>query len=340
LTEVWIWYNIKREMDHFITIRQHHLISPRHAMSVQATTVLVTGIPANYLSEPALLELYNHLPGGVKKIWLNRCPHLLHPQSTLNSSIYTYSNLKELPEVYDRHTEAADKLENAENALLKTAAKLRAKKLKKAAKKSDAAVTTGTLTTDAEGRPLTHPSTDDPESNVSLAAKLVPQKKRPTHRLPLSFMPFALPFIGKKVDSIDWARDEIVTTNELLAKGRALIDSQDTFAPHSSDADSTVSNDNTALSHEYPVLNSAFITFNLQIAAHLAKTGLNHHKPYRITGRYTEVAPEDIIWSNLGMNAYEEKGRMLISYAATAGLVVLWAFPGELTHCAFAHQIF
>jgi calcium permeable stress-gated cation channel len=250
--------------------------------------------------------------------------------------------------VYDRRAEASNKLESAENALLKMAAKIRAKKLKKeakAAKKSGASPSTGdTPAIDAEGRPLTHVSVDDPENNVSLAEKLVPQKKRPTHRLPLSFMPFALPFIGEKVDSINWARDQIVATNDLLAKGRALIDSRsETLPPHSSDAESTGSNDvnesdkksakkaekGAAPSQEYAPLNSAFITFNQQIAAHMAKNALNHHDPYRMTGRYAEVAPEDVIWANLGLNAYEAKVRMLISYAATAGLIILWALPGE-----------
>lgn len=250
--------------------------------------------------------------------------------------------------MYDRRSEAANKLESAENALLNAAAKRRAKKLKKeakAAKKSGATVPADDAPTDTEGRPLTHPSIDDPESNVTLAEKLVPQNKRPSHRLPLSFMPFALPFIGEKVDSINWARDQIEATNELLAKGRALI-GQSPGKPlpaRPSDADSTGSNDanetnekgskkaetDAAPSHEYPPLNSAFITFNQQIAAHMAQNTLNHHDPYRMTGRYAEVAPEDVIWSNLGLNAYEAKGRMLISYAATAGLIILWAIPGE-----------
>jgi calcium permeable stress-gated cation channel len=78
LVKVWIWYNIKIEMAHFITTRQQHLIAPAHALSVQAKTILVTGIPAKYLNEAALLKLYNHLPGGVQKIWLNRCANLLH----------------------------------------------------------------------------------------------------------------------------------------------------------------------------------------------------------------------------------------------------------------------
>lgn len=68
-------------MRHFILTRQQHLINPVHAKSVQANTLLVTGIPAKYLSQDALLKLFNDLPGGVKKIWINRwafTPYL-HP---------------------------------------------------------------------------------------------------------------------------------------------------------------------------------------------------------------------------------------------------------------------
>jgi len=35
--------------------------------------------------------------------------------------------------------------------------------------------------------------------------------------------------------------------------------------------------------HEYPVLNSAFITFNRQISAHIASQALIHHEPYRMS---------------------------------------------------------
>lgn len=241
--------------------------------------------------------------------------------------------------MYERHTQAANKLESAENALMQTAAKL-AQKLKKdavAAVPSRSAMPTAEMQmAETEGRPLTHRSIGDPESNLSLVERLVPQKKRPSHRLPLRFMPFALPFVGEKVDTINWARDEIVATNELLAKGRTLLNSDcsgKTIRSELPDAYSNTFNDEdgdeTQLSKEYPPLNSAFITFNEQIAAHIAKTALNHHKPYRMAKRYTEVAPEDVIWGNLGINTYEAKGRMLISYAATAGLIILWAFPGE-----------
>jgi hypothetical protein len=68
----WVFYNIKIEMRHFITMRQQHLIDPVHAKSVQANTLLITGIPTKYLNQEALMKLFRDLPGGVKKIWINR----------------------------------------------------------------------------------------------------------------------------------------------------------------------------------------------------------------------------------------------------------------------------
>lgn len=69
---VWVWYLIKLEMSHFVTVRQQYLTSKDHAASAQASTILVTGVPRRYLNEHALTKLYSYLPGGVRKVWLNR----------------------------------------------------------------------------------------------------------------------------------------------------------------------------------------------------------------------------------------------------------------------------
>ena len=78
----------------------------------------------------------------------------------------------------------------------------------------------------------------------------------------------------------------------------------------------------------YPPLNSAFVLFYNQAAAHMAAQVLLHHEPYRMAEKDIGVAPADIIWGNLGLNPYEKKLRMVASFAATAGLIIGWAFPG------------
>lgn len=266
----WIFYNIKIEMQEFVFTRQKHLISPVHVKSAQANTLLVTGIPAKYLNKEALHDLFRELPGGVKKIWINR-------------------NLKDLPDIYDRRTAAENKLESAETQLMKTAAKLRLEAIKESKKASK--------NKDVEAAP----------EHVA-----VPQDQRPQHRLG------SIPFVGKKVDTIDWAREEIQVCTQLLEAGRAVIESDGASANTSGEKDVATS---------YPPLNSAFVMFHKQIAAHLAKEALLHHEPYRMSGKYVEVSPDDVIWANLNMNPYERKLRMVISYAATAGLIICWAFP-------------
>lgn len=72
LSLVWVWYLIRSEMSHFVTVRQQYLISKDHSTSTQASTILVTGVPRRYLNENALIKLYSRLPGGVRKVWLNR----------------------------------------------------------------------------------------------------------------------------------------------------------------------------------------------------------------------------------------------------------------------------
>ena len=322
-------------MQHFIKVRQMHLINPAHSKSVQANTILVTGIPPSYLSESALSQLYSHLPGGIAKVWINRyvlllfgCIFSLVPVRSglpLSHSVAVMfilfllsyiryltpvllSDLKELPSIYNRRLAACSKLESAEISLQSTAAKLRREALKKA---------------DGAGEPL---HSADPERNATLAERLVPRNKWPTHRLPVGFMPFSLPFIGEKVDTIDWCRKEIVATTGLLMKGRRTVADESLLLAEDVNGDGKI--DRKDLNKQnYPPLNSAFITFNQQIAAHLAVNVLTHHEPYCMTDRYLEVSPPDVIWRNLGLNPYEKRIRMVISYAITLTLIIFWSIP-------------
>lgn len=60
------------ELQNWLVVRQRFLINPEHSKLPQANTVLVQGIPQAYLDEVKLEQLFSHLPGGVKRIWLNR----------------------------------------------------------------------------------------------------------------------------------------------------------------------------------------------------------------------------------------------------------------------------
>ncbi|KAI0819394.1 DUF221-domain-containing protein [Trametes gibbosa] len=314
---VWICWNIRYEMKHFVTTRQKWLIEPENVTSAMASTVLITGVPRHYLTEAALTKLFSHLPGGVRKVWLNR-------------------DLKDMPDVYERRLNAAKKLESAETTLLNTAVKLHNKQLKSESKAAKKAGTTNrrpsTDTANNDGRPLTEPSIIDAEQgDITLAEKLVPKTKRPTHRLPpFSWLPFSLPLMGKQVDSIEWARQELVETNEALREARRQL-SRDVMATSNLPEANTNHPDafkaDAGTAQTYPPLNSAFILFNQQIAAHMAAQVLTHHMPYRMATKSVGVAPDDVVWSNLNMNPYEARIRTAVSWAITIGMIIVWAIP-------------
>jgi hypothetical protein len=101
-------------------------------------------------------------------------------------AVWLVSVPEELDEKVDDRDKAATKLENTEVKMLKTFVKKQIKKEKKAAKKGD-----------HEGATIAR---DEERNEIA-----VEKKDRPTHRLPvLKFLPF-----GKKVDSIQWSRNEL-----------------------------------------------------------------------------------------------------------------------------------
>ncbi|WVF72428.1 hypothetical protein IAT40_007243 [Kwoniella sp. CBS 6097] len=333
----WILWLIWGEMKHWLVVRQNHLIKPSHSQLAQANTVLVTGIPKHYLDEEKLEQLFTHLPGGVKRIWLNR-------------------NLKEMPDLHDRRVFATKKLESAQVDLIKFARKWKIQNEHKVEKlehkkkpvpanltgpvnpqllaSSEGGQNTASKVNPSDGSTLHGRGSNlnpdqDPESgaadgnsppfpsveDLGRADQLVPRNKRPSYRIKPKWAPFGLGFlgIGQKVDAIDWARKEIAHCSVELEKSRAQLEKDITSVGTSSDY--------------YPPLNSAFIHFNQQIAAHMAAQCLVHNQPYVMATRYTEQSPRNVIWRNLSMNPYELKVRQALSYAATVGLIIAWATP-------------
>jgi hypothetical protein len=259
----WVFYNIRLEMTHFVTTRQQFLINPVHAKSVQANTVLVTGIPARYLTPAALHNLFKDLPGGVKRIWINR-------------------NLRTLPDVYDRRLAACAKLESAETKLLSIAAKKHLKAGGAAGK--DAEGRGGVPEVAREERP-THKlgflgllgekvdSIDWARGEIAACNKLLRQGQRAMAK-------------------------EMSDPNQTPAE-----EDEDGFARHEgddADAEGQVDAQKGKPSKEakeaekistqgYPAISSAFITFNRQIAAHMSENILLHHEPYRMGTSFSKT---------------------------------------------------
>ncbi|KAL4987096.1 hypothetical protein BDW68DRAFT_114168 [Aspergillus falconensis] len=138
--------------------------------------------------------------------------------------------------------------------------------------------------------------------------KYIRQKDRDTMRLPifgLSWMP-SIWLLGKKVDTIDHCRKEVARLNLEIE-----IDQQHP--------------------ERFPLMNSAFIQFNHQVAAHMACQSVSHHVPKQMAPRTVEISPDDVIWDNMSIKWWERYIRTFGVYAIVIGMVIGWAFPVAFT---------
>jgi hypothetical protein len=197
------------------------------------------------------------------------------------TDVALHRNLEDMPDDFNARLQASQQLEAATVSLIRTADKLRRKAEKAAGKKGAPPLDTKWTTT---------PTPGEAESELTLAERLVPSSKRPTHRLRKpAWLPFGLPFVGKKVDTIAWCREQIAERETSLRMKRDWLEAD-------------ISTPGTGEAETYPPLNSAFVLFRQQIGAHLAYRAVAHHAPYVMHEHFIETAPEDVIWENLGVN--------------------------------------
>lgn len=195
-------------------------------------------------------------------------------------NIWVATDCKKLEEIVDDRNKAALKLEAAQVKMSKQANKLRL---------------------DAEKKnPESQTERRDPNSWIE-------NKKRPTHRLK--------PIIGKKVDTVNWARQELPRLNKDIAREQASHQGQNA---------TTVS--------------AAFVEFTSQAAAQrafqLAAKGTKQKKQFQ--PRYIDVNPDEVIWKNLGVSWASRKIKLAIATTLFILLVIFWtpiiAFVGALTN--------
>ncbi|PBP28458.1 hypothetical protein BUE80_DR000563 [Diplocarpon rosae] len=132
------------------------------------------------------------------------------------------------------------------------------------------------------------------------------EKDRPTHKnAKADWWPGFLtwiPFTGTKVDTIYWCRGELARLN--------LEIEMDQKNPE-----------------RFPLMNSAFIQFNHQVAAHMACQSVTHHVPKHMAPRTVEISPRDVIWDNMSIKWWEAWFRTAVVFGIVTGMVVLWTFP-------------
>ncbi|KAG0357759.1 hypothetical protein BC939DRAFT_439410 [Gamsiella multidivaricata] len=74
-------------------------------------------------------------------------------------------------------------------------------------------------------------------------------------------------------------------------------------------------------------LNSAFIQFRSQFAAHSAVQTVVHPTPFRMTPMYAEISPLDVVWDNMDLNTLVRKGRSMVILVSSTVMILLWTIP-------------
>ena len=109
----------------------------------------------------------------------------------------------------------------------------------------------------------------------------------------------------KKAPKIAWLQTEIARLTIQIDKLLPKLDDEEVF----------------------PKQNSAFIQFDRQMAAHMACSLVSHSKAGRMAPRFVEVAPHEIIWSNMGVTSLGRFIRTCTAIVLFTAMLFLWAIP-------------
>jgi hypothetical protein len=200
-------------------------------------------------------------------------------------NVWIASDAKELSDMVDKRYKLCIKLEAAETKLIKLANDARLKSIKE--KEAE---------TDTDGGQIIDYDEEYGSEPGAAAARWVRPKDRPTHRLKF--------LVGKKVDTINWCRQEIEKLNPLIEAEQ-----------------------NQYRSGESKPKNAVFVEFWNQTQAQSAFQMVAHHQPLHMSPRVVGLSPEEVVWSNLGITWKTRSVRNIGSLAFVVALIIFWSIP-------------
>lgn len=213
-------------------------------------------------------------------------------------NVWVASEAEKLEEMVEDRYKACIKLETAETKLIKLANDSRLKRLKGKTGNSE--------------QPDVSADEEYGAESGAAASRWVGAKQRPTHRLK--------PLIGKKVDTINWCREEIARLNPLIEAR------QDKYR-----------------AGEAPSRNAVFVEFWNQTQAQSAFQMVMHHQPLHMAPRVVGLSPEEIVWSNLGITWRTLTIRNYISLALITAMIIFWSIPvafvGSISQISYLTQV-
>lgn len=304
----WTLYRLYSEKLNFIDVRQRFLTSPEHRLKASARTVLITNIPREYRSKEALEALYDVFVDNDDRsrltAWVNR----------------DYGSLRSL---VARRRSLRHALEKEELRIIRQVNKKHRNSGDVPASKTTAE------TTSQESLALDDVSgaqTERDEQSISTAYEMDCQEKSQLwHKYLQPSTASKVPLIRgkdgswkrassfkiwasgekKMVPKTAWLRAEIAHLTVQIEKLLLMLDDEELFKKQ----------------------NSAFIQFDRQMSAHMACSLVSHNRAGRMSPRFLEVAPHEIIWPNMGMTSLGRFVRTCIALVLFAALLFLWGIP-------------
>ena len=304
----WTLFRIYCEKLNFIDVRQRYLTSPEHRLKASAKTVLITNIPSEYRSKEALETLYD--------VFVDNDDH-----SRLNAWVNRdYGSLRVL---VARRRSLRHALEKEELRILRQVNKRHHKSEDVDVSKAAAENTSQeTLAHDDENEAYT----EHDEQSISTAyeidclnkAQLWHKYLKPSAASKITLIKgkqgswkpassFKFWEVGEKkvVPKIAWLRAEVARLTVHIEKLHLKLDDEDRFKKQ----------------------NSAFIQFDRQMSAHMACSLVSHNKAGRMSPRFLEVAPHEIIWPNMDVTSLGRFVRTCIALVLFAAMLLLWGIP-------------
>ena len=307
----WTIARIYREKLNFIDVRQRFLTSPEHRLKASAKTVLITNIPKEYRSKEALKTLYDVFVDNDDHsrltAWVNRdygplrvlVAHRRSLRHTLEKE-----ELKILRQVNKRHQ------------------KSRAVAPPKVAEESTSQETlahedeNAAITEDDQQRISTSYDIDCRDKSQlwqkylkpSAASKISLIRQKDGRWKPASSLKIWQLGEKKTVPKIAWLRAEVARLTVKIETFLLKLDDEKLFKKQ----------------------NSAFIQFDRQMSAHMACSLVSHNKAGRMSPRFLEVAPHEIIWPNMDVTSFGRFLRTCFALLLFAAMLFLWGIPTTL----------
>ena len=307
----WSLFRMYREKLNFIDVRQRFLTSPEHRLKASARTILVTNIPSEYRSKEALEALYDVFVDNDDRskltVWVNR-------------------DYKSLRSLVARRRGLRHALEKEELRILRLANK----QYRKSRETSDTNQTMEKtihdlpMLEDEQGvqpqqaeQIITRAFEQDCSEKTELWHRFLKPSTAPQISLirgksgnwqSVPFFKFWAAGERRRVSKIAWLRMEIARLTVGIDTLLTCLDDETQFKKQ----------------------NSAFIQFDRQMAAHMACSLVSHNKAGRMSPRYLEVAPHEVLWPNMDVTSLGRLIRTCIALILFVAMLLLWAVPTSI----------